>query len=166
MILEGHKKNQNRRADENVQKLVQSQLSVGSQIVLMTCSKNDRLHRFSSWEEFSPLEQNPLFFANFTFDMTCKLAHVVFKSGFLLPSLNPKISALYELGDHADDDVQKESATRRKIKPVECHYDDCGDDVSQLDLPELVGLAHVFENASETSGSDTSDDLFSHSFFC
>ena len=69
----------------------------------------------------------------------------------------------YELGDHAANDIAAVSATRRKPVPIEDHFDDCGDDVSALELPELTAFATCFDSEDEPSSEE--DELFSSSFF-
>ena len=57
---------------------------------------------------------------------------------------------LFELGDHADDAIANESKIRRKTVPTDEHYDDCGEDVTALDLPELTAYAQAFGDDTDS----------------
>ena len=168
LVLEGHKRPIKPDNFENLKKLINYHLHAGSRIVIKTCGKRDKLLIFATWKEFQPIALNPSCFANFELEVADELAKVIFHSGIVIPLIEaaPATKVHFELGDHADDDVQRESSRRRKTKPVENGTDDCGDDVSHLDLPELTGLAMFYDDVDEISNTESEgDDMFSGSFF-
>ena len=78
------------------------------------------------------------------------------------------------LGDHADNEIQVVSAKRRKIMPVQEHYDDCGDDTSPLILPELTAYENCFLGCESNPDcappileeESDEEDMYNASFFC
>ena len=168
LVLEGHKRHIKPCNLQNLKKLINYHMHVGSRIVIKTCGKRDKLMTFATWDEFQPLALNPTCFANFELEVADELAKIIFHSGSVIPltDATPATKVHFELGDHADDDIQRESSRRKKIKPVEDGTDDCGDDVSHLDLPDLTGLSMLFSDVDEISNSDSEgEDMFSGSFF-
>ena len=128
--------------------VLRQQLDRGSHIVLKTSGAHDPLAVFTRWEEFSATVSDPHVFVSFAED-----------------ELNSESKMFYELGDHADDQIQAASAVRRKVIPIEQHYDDCGNDVSALDLPELSAYATCFDSEDEPSSDEeeyTSNFYASH----
>ena len=121
--------------------VVTTQLNHGGHVVLQSTGKHDGLQFLKAWKEFHPVSGRTDLFTNF--DIECD--HM-----------------FYELGDHADDLIQAASAVRRKVIPIEQHYDDCGNDVSALDLPELSVYVKCFESEDEPSSDE---EEFTSSFY-
>lgn len=164
LILEGSRR-QHDTTNCLLTELVAQHVEKKSRIVLKAKGKRDVLTHIATLHNFAPITQNSRYFSNFDLKMSDELMQIVFDKGCSEP-LSPALHVHYELGDHADDDVQLESAKRRKTKPIEEHYDDCGDDTKSLDLPELVGLARFFDcTDSEEPPESEEDAMFSGSFF-
>jgi hypothetical protein len=137
------------------------------------------LKAFASWQEFKPSNFNQQIHSNFNIDSNPEL--VALLSTYKAASTDnapthdkPQTAQLvaYELGDHADDAIAALSATRKKAIPIEEHFDDCGDDTTSLELPEVSAFQYCFhdcvdEIASKASEeSDPDDEMFAGSFFC
>ena len=114
------------------------------------CRSDSAIVFFTKWKEFTPLPNHANVFVFGTADW-----------GKMMTSEN----IYYELGDHAEDDIAKVSATRRKVVAIENHFDDCGDDISALDLPPETFYQQTFDTMSEDEPSSEEDELFSSSFF-
>jgi hypothetical protein len=52
---------------------------------------------------------------------------------------------LFDLGDHADEIIAKASLVRKKAVPIEEVYEDCGEDVSAIELPAESTTESYFE---------------------
>ena len=74
--------------------------------------------------------------------------------------------ALWELGDHADNDIAIQSTIRKKAPDVQEWFDDCGDDVSQIELsgePSFITDYNLSLLAVTNSGK-TLDTVFDSVF--
>ena len=107
------------------------------------CRSDSVLVFFTKWKEFRPLPNHANVFVFGTTDWE---------------KMMTSENIYYELGDHAANDIAAVSATRRKPVPIEDHFDDCGDDVSALELPELTAFATCFDSEDEPSSEE--DELF------
>ena len=89
-------------------------------LVFVQCyDKSDPLQSFANRANFKPVSGG---FANFD-------------AREFLPMHNSSCPpALWELGDHADNDIAIQSTIRKKAPDVQEWFDDCGDDVSQIEL--------------------------------
>ena len=144
-------------------KAVKETLNAGNKIVMRISPKGDILQCFTVWKEMQQLHTHPEIFTNA--DHSCKqLAQLL----NLLPKKTTTVKKLvhFELGDHADEEIQKVSATRKKARPIEEWYDDCGDDCSQLELPELTGYAACFSDSEPEPEQQTQNHMFDNLFFC
>ena len=136
-----------RRHCNQLYNVLQTQLSLGHNVVLLTKSSCDPVHKFSTWHEFQKSATLPHMFSNHN-----------------STEITPIAQLFYELGDHADDEIAAVSATRRKAIPIEAHYDDCGDNTDPLVLPELTTFANCFSDSSSESSDDCND--FDGNFYC
>ena len=98
-------------------------------LVFVQCyDKSDPLQSFVNWANFKPVSGG---FANFD-------------ASEFLPMHNSSCPpALWELGDHADNDIAIQSTIRKKAPAVQEWFDDCGNDVSQIELsgePSIITI--------------------------
>ena len=162
IILSGNRKG-GRRYVKELNKLLSKQIAIGSRILVCPVGSHDYLAGYKRWHEFKPLDGHNNFLLNFEASNCTYLQDVLRQLPLSLTQSvtanEPKAVALqvhYELGDHADLAVAEASLVRKKAPPVEEHYDDCGDDVSAIELPEEVLFYDV---ASEP------EDMFDSVFY-
>lgn len=146
---------------------IDSHIARGHKIYVHCVLPNDPLHAVSKWKSFTPAHQG---YSTFQADVeTCKS---------LLPAptnsapsnqeleqtahcehsnVHPPdpVQCLWELGDHADDDIAKLSLVRKRAPEIEQVYEDCGDNVCAIELaPDAEST--FFETLDNCS--DYSDD--------
>ena len=109
-------------------KIVSQHISHKGPALVLSSGKSDPFSGYGKWKEFEPVEGHEQLFAN-----KAARTHVSFAN--ICRALMPQ-RVLFELGDHADNAVSTESAKRRVQVPLDEVFDDCGDDTSQLDLPD------------------------------
>ena len=123
--------------------LIEKHAAAGGKVVINCFGSTDPLHRISSWPGFAVstnvvAKSQPLqLIANFdasTFVFEQVAEHQIVPEAKSLCEQAPK-HVLFEIGDHADDHIAAASAVRAKRIPVEEVYDDCGDDITVIELP-------------------------------
>ena len=152
----------NRKAFHEVRKNLAHALNChiqsGGRVIVRTHSKHDSFNHFAKWNEFTKIA--PGVYINYPIDQTTHSQHKLYLQWKLsLPSdpvlfsvedtvlsttdsdnaqwlkvLTSYVS-LYDLGDHADEAIAKASLLRRKAEPIEEIYEDCGEDISAIELP-------------------------------
>ena len=119
----------------SLQAYVQLQLNQGRQVTLKLDGEGDMLRRITKWKEFQPTDNST----------------TTFSTALLQPLL---LQSLFELGDHADLAIQQEGMVRKKAKKVEEGTDDCGDNVTSIDLPDTSELFQVPFGSQDAAATD------------
>ena len=125
-----------------IYRVVEKQVAASGRVSIRCFDSNDPLQKISTWKGFHATQFG--------------------SSNFNDSDLVIKCSALWELGDHADDSIAQVSATRKKSIPIEDHFDDCGLDTSSIDLPHESSFACDMPDLEQESEDEeqTFDSVF------
>ena len=129
-------------------KVVGQHVTTNGPALVFLAGKHDPFSALAKWTEFKLVEGQSHLYATVSALTHPCFAHMC---QVLLPS-----SVLFELGDHADDAVAIESAKRKQQVPLDEVFDDCGDDTSQLELPEEVMFTY-FDTYDDFQPIDLND---------
>ena len=178
VVLEGQP-NSTHKYRQTLCYVVNTQLAKGNHVVFQVYNKHDHLHNFVQWQQFAKVSESSNIFTSSTCSSYVALEELLKQlpvANYTKKQLVPgPLQVHYELGDHADNAIQEVSATRKKVHPIESHFDDCGDDTSPLILPELSAYEYCFECLEPSPDETVPDfvermldleDLHDVSFFC
>ena len=144
---------------------LEDHLNAGGKVLLLCDGDRDQLNRTSKWKEFSTVDGEQSVYSNFT-ECVGLLQHI--RQQIYPTSIQPKVKYVHwELGDHADDAIQAESAIRKKSVKIQDHYDDCGDDIKFIELPNESQCMFVLDfDEAYASDSGSEAEIFDGTFLC
>ena len=118
---------------------------------IVKCSgPKDSLKSLAKLCHFSASPHDPLVYSNFELIHDDKCVELL----YLKDKPAPTAKQTDDIGDHADNDIQRHSKKWHKPIDIEDVFDDCGDNLTSVELPEEENQYSIFsEGSSQFSDS-------------